>query len=85
VGGEVFDGEVAADAVDPDEPDNGSVVAGLITAVAADVAAADPLRFVAVTMTRAVAPASAVERLYVCVRAPVIARQLAPLESQRSH
>jgi hypothetical protein len=37
-------------------------VAELTTAVAADVAAVDPLRFVAVTMTRKVAPESAAER-----------------------
>ena len=73
--GETADGEGA------DGLESGAVT----TAVAADVAAADPLRLLAVTRTRAVAPASAVARLYVCARAPVIAWQLAPLESQRSH
>jgi hypothetical protein len=79
-GGDVVDGETG-----DGEGADGAESGALTTAVAADVAAPDPFLLVAVTITRSVAPASPVERVYVCVRAPVIARQLAPLESQRSH
>jgi hypothetical protein len=79
-GSDALDGETA-DGAGAD----GAEVGAVTTAVGGDVATADPLRLLAVTMTRTVAPASAVEPVYVCAEAPVIARQLAPLESQRSH
>jgi hypothetical protein len=79
-GRDVLDGETA----DGEGADGAEVGTGT-AAVGGEVAAADPLRLLAVTMTRSVAPASAVETLYVCTDAPATARQLAPLESQRSH
>jgi hypothetical protein len=79
-GGDVLEGE-RSDGEGADGGEGGAVA----TAVGDDVAAADPLRLLDVTMTRTVAPASAVETLYVCTPAAVIVRQLAPLESQRSH
>jgi hypothetical protein len=79
-GGDVLEGE-RSDGEGADGAEGGAVT----TAVGDDVAAADPLRLLDVTMTRTVAPVSAAETLYVCAEAPVTARQLAPLESQRSH
>jgi hypothetical protein len=79
-GGDVLDGESA----DGEGADGVGVGKGT-AAVGGEVAAADPLRLLAVTMTRSVAPPSVVETLYVCADAPVTERQLAPLESQRSH
>jgi hypothetical protein len=63
----------------------GCTLAEATAAVAADVEAAEPFRFVAVTTTRRVALRSADERLAVDEVAPAIALQLAPPESQRSH
>jgi len=80
-GSDVLDGEVADGAGVGAGGETGAVT----TAVGPDVAAADPLRLLAVTMTRTVAPESVVETLYVCAEAPVIARQLAPVDPQRSH
>ena len=79
-GSDVLDGETAEG-----EGADGVEVGAGTTALEGEVAAADPLRLLAVTMTRTVAPPSAAETLYVCAEAPVTARQLAPLESQRSH
>ena len=63
----------------------GALVPDATTAVAAEVAAADPFRFDAVTITRSVFPTSADESVSVEVVAPPIAAQPAPEESHRSH
>jgi hypothetical protein len=63
----------------------GGLTAATTTAVCDEVAAAEPLRFVAVTITRSVWLTSAVERTLVVPVAPLIALQLAPAVSQRSH
>jgi hypothetical protein len=77
VGGDVADGGVGAGA--------GGLVAEATTAVCIEVAAADPFRFDAVTITRSVCPTSAEESVFVEVVAPPIAAQPAPDESHRSH
>jgi hypothetical protein len=68
-----------------DESGGAGAVVAVTTAVAADVAAADPLRLLAVTMMRSVRPTSADESVNVELVAPAIAPQAAPVESQRSH
>src|SRR3954447_26259360 len=55
------------------------------TAVCAEVAEPEPLGFVAFTTTRIVWFASSFLTEYVCAVAPVIAAQLLPAVSQRSH
>jgi hypothetical protein len=62
----------------------GGLGAELTTAVCADVAAAEPFLFDAVTITRRVYPTSAVDSSLVEVVA-LIAPQFAPFESHRSH
>jgi hypothetical protein len=79
-GGDVLDGEGSGG-----EGADGGETGAVTSAVEGDVAAVDPLRLLAVTMTRTVAPASAVETPYFCAQAPLMARQFASLESQRSH
>ncbi|MGH3024942.1 MAG: hypothetical protein ACRDLR_00640 [Gaiellaceae bacterium] len=71
--------EAGAGAGAPDGVDHAT------TAVAADVADADPFRLLAVTTSRSVLPASAAASEYADPPAPAIAEQPAPLESQRSH
>ena len=61
------------------------VAAPPTAAVCADVAAVEPFRFEAVTITRRVLPTSAVESVFVDVVAPLLALQFAPAESHRSH
>jgi hypothetical protein len=63
----------------------GAIVADATSGVAADVAAVDPFRFDAVTITRSVCPTSADESVFAEVVAPPIAAQPAPAESHRSH
>ena len=55
------------------------------TAVGTDVVDVEPALFVAVTLTRSVAPASTCCSLYVVAVAPLIAAQLLPFWSQRLH
>ena len=70
-----------------DEPEGGGggLAAAETTGVCADVAAVDPFRFEAVTITRTVLPTREFERVVVEAVAPVIKLQLAPAESHRSH
>jgi hypothetical protein len=63
----------------------GGELAVATTAVCADVAAVEPFRFEAVTITRMVLPTSAVESVFAEAVAPLLALQLPPAESQRSH
>jgi hypothetical protein len=63
----------------------GGLLAVATAAVCADVAAVEPFRFEAVTITRKVLPASAVETVFADAVAPLIALQVPPAESQRSH
>ena len=53
--------------------------------VGADVAAAEPPRCVAVTVTRSVLPTSAGLAMYVAAVAPSMSTQFAPLASHRRH
>jgi hypothetical protein len=82
VGGEVTAGGTA---VEGGGGGGGVLKADATIVVAADVAAADPFRFDAVTITRSVRPTSADESVFVEVVAPPIAAQPAPDESHRSH
>ena len=71
-----------------DEPelDGGGGLAGAATtAVCADVAAVEPFRLEAVTITRSVLPPSALESVFVDPVAPLMPLQPAPAESHRSH
>ena len=58
---------------------------GVTTAVGADVASAEPARFVAVTVTVSVEPTSAAAATYFWPVAPAIELQLSPLESHLFH
>jgi hypothetical protein len=82
VGSEVLDGDKA---VAGGGGGGGGLAAETTTAVCAEAAAAEPLRFDAVTITRRVLPTSAVESAFVELVAPPIALQPAPVESHRSH
>jgi hypothetical protein len=55
------------------------------TAVALEMAVAEPSVFVAVTATRVVEPTSVAVGVYVCAVAPEIATQFAAVASQRCH
>jgi hypothetical protein len=63
----------------------GAAGAACTTAVAADVAFADPAEFVAVTTTRIVKPMSAGPSVYVVPVAANTFAQFAPVESQCCH
>jgi hypothetical protein len=61
------------------------VAAPATAAVCADVAAVEPFRFEAVTITRRVLPTSAVESVFEEPDALLLALQLPPAELHRSH
>ena len=70
------------------EIDGGAVLAGgeaVTTAVTAEVAAALPAEFEAVTVTASVEPRSADAIVYVAAVAPAMAAHDAPPESHRCH